>query len=156
MSWEPGQSRRRNFQTAHIGDRDFWLVPKNEGSDGFQWQRQDNHIYLQRFDDPDIRDLPEYKYTGLRPDKKRIRLLKLYPGEASGTRIFCELIEAEYDKDFHIPTKIEVTSDAQKTRRTRRGRKRRTDSSSGKKYMPVKRSTKRSPGAGAIKKTTPF
>ena len=114
MSRDSGQSSHRNFQTANLGGRDFWLVPKSEGSDGFQRQGQGNHAYLQRFDDPDIRDFPEYEYTGLRPDKKRIRLLKLYPGEASGTRIFCELIEVEYDKDFHIPTKIEVASDAQK------------------------------------------
>jgi hypothetical protein len=111
MSWDSGQTNRRNFQTANIGGRDFVLVPKSDGSDGFLGQGQGNHTDLQRFNDPDISDLPEYIYMPLRQDKKRIRLLKLYPGEASGTRIFCELMEAEYDKNFHVLTKIDFASD---------------------------------------------
>ena len=111
MSWES------NYQTANFGGRDFWLVPTSEGSDGFRRQGQGSHTNLLRFDDPAIRDLPEYEYEGLRQDRKRIRLLKLYSGEAVGTKIYCELVEAEYDKDFHIPTlptKIECASDAPK------------------------------------------
>ncbi|KAF2475609.1 HET-domain-containing protein, partial [Lindgomyces ingoldianus] len=59
-----------------------------------------------RIDHEDIRDFPDYTYDPLPPDKKRIRLMKLYSGEVWGTKIYCELVEVEYDKKFHIPTEI--------------------------------------------------
>ena len=62
---------------------------------------------LLRFDDPKVREYPEYEYKRLPPGKKRIRLLKLYPSEISGTEIYCELMEVEYDKVWHIPTRIQ-------------------------------------------------
>ncbi|KAH7357098.1 heterokaryon incompatibility protein-domain-containing protein [Rhexocercosporidium sp. MPI-PUGE-AT-0058] len=46
-----------------------------------------------RFDDSRVAQTPEYTYNSLPGDKKRIRLLKLYPGEGMGMKIYCELME---------------------------------------------------------------
>jgi len=70
-------------------------------------QPQDRRLDPLRFDDPSLRHYDEYTYTSLVQDKKMIRLMKLYPGETVGLKIFCELIDVEYDKKFHIPTKIQ-------------------------------------------------
>ena len=100
------QPGRRYHQSASIGGRDPWLVPKGEGSEAYPPREQVKPSQLLRFDHPDMRVYPEYKYTNLPPDKKRIRLMKFYPGEPSGTKIYCELIEVEYDRQFHIPTRL--------------------------------------------------
>lgn len=100
MAWDS----RRNYQSARIGSRDFWLVPKGEVSDGFPLREQAKPAELLRYNDLIFK---EYKYDNLPQDKKRIRLMKLYPGEVSGTEIYCELVEVEYDRQFHIPTYIQ-------------------------------------------------
>lgn len=85
----------------------FCLVPKNSGNDAFlgsQAGSRSSGSDLQRFDDPELQHFAEYKYSALPENKKMIRLLKLMSGAPTGREIFCELIEATYDKKFHIPT----------------------------------------------------
>ncbi|KAH4807262.1 hypothetical protein HBH61_132400 [Parastagonospora nodorum] len=53
--------------------------------------------------------MKEYRYKPLSHSKKRIRLLQLSAGTIHNSSIDCELVEADYDNDFHIPT--EVTHD---------------------------------------------
>lgn len=43
--------------------------------------------------------IPEFKYERLPADKKRIRLLRLFPGVLDNPQIDCEIFEAEFDKD---------------------------------------------------------
>tara|TARA_R110002003_G_scaffold1926_2_gene23733 strand:- start:5380 stop:8391 length:3012 start_codon:yes stop_codon:yes gene_type:complete len=50
-------------------------------------------------------DVEEYEYDQLPASKRRIRLLQLRSGTIDGQEIYCELIEADYNNDFHIPTK---------------------------------------------------
>jgi hypothetical protein len=64
---------------------------------------------LLRFDDPAIEHMSEYKYKPLPASKKRIRLLRLLASTLLNPSIDCELVEADYDNAFHIPT--EVTND---------------------------------------------
>ncbi|KAI1778833.1 heterokaryon incompatibility protein-domain-containing protein [Hypoxylon cercidicola] len=83
-----------------MGNRSFFLVP--EGYEGMAGQ---SHPQLQRFDDPGLIKLDEYKYNKLPKDKKRIRLLQVEPAASNVSQITCRLIDADYDKDYHILTK---------------------------------------------------
>ncbi|KAK0719187.1 heterokaryon incompatibility protein-domain-containing protein [Lasiosphaeris hirsuta] len=60
----------------------------------------------QRYDSSELKLIEEFKYDKLPTSKKRIRLLQLKSGTTHGPDIFCELIEADYDNDFHIPTRV--------------------------------------------------
>lgn len=46
--------------------------------------------------------IPVFEYTDLPPDKKRIRLLRLYPGVLDNPQIDCELFEAEFDDNYNL------------------------------------------------------
>ncbi|KAI4862267.1 heterokaryon incompatibility protein-domain-containing protein [Hypoxylon rubiginosum] len=83
-----------------IGDRAFHLVPADNEGQGVQGQSQ-----LQRFDDPDLTKVSEFKYNRLPNTKKRIRLLRLKPAASNISQINCELIDADYDNEYHIPTR---------------------------------------------------
>ncbi|KAK0706914.1 heterokaryon incompatibility protein-domain-containing protein [Lasiosphaeria miniovina] len=92
----------------------FCLV-LNSGNDDFlgsQAGSRSSGSDLQRFDDPELQYCAEYKYPALpdRRTKKMIRLLKLMSGAPTGREIFCELIEATYDKNFRIPTTSPIDS----------------------------------------------
>lgn len=60
---------------------------------------------LQRFDSPGLERVEEYTYDELPTTEKRIRLLELRSGTTNGSEIFCNLVEADYGNEFHIPTK---------------------------------------------------
>ncbi|KAI0882629.1 heterokaryon incompatibility protein-domain-containing protein [Annulohypoxylon maeteangense] len=60
---------------------------------------------LQRYDDPDLSLVKEFKYIKLPNTKMRIRLLRLKPAAFNNHQILCEFIEADYDNAFHVPTK---------------------------------------------------
>ncbi|RDW67578.1 hypothetical protein BP6252_08974 [Coleophoma cylindrospora] len=107
MSRDSKQWGRRNVESARIGGRDFWLLPRGEDGDRFLMREQEKAPEPMRFEDPVLKEVPKYEYTRLPSDKKMIRLLKLYSGEASGTEIYCELVEVEYDTEFHVPTRIQ-------------------------------------------------
>jgi hypothetical protein len=46
--------------------------------------------------------IPEFKYDPLPPNKKRIRLLRLWPGVLENPQIDCEMFEAEFDDDDEL------------------------------------------------------
>jgi hypothetical protein len=48
-------------------------------------------------------DTEEYKYTPLPSDKKRIRLLRLYPGTLKSPQVMCEMFEAEFVERETLP-----------------------------------------------------
>ena len=89
--------------TLWFGDRKYMLVPFDEEGPR-RAQRRSEQSKLQKYDD--IRDVEEYKYTPLPALKKRIRLLRLRSGTTDGPEIFVELVQAEYNNSFHIPTKF--------------------------------------------------
>ncbi|XXH02239.1 hypothetical protein Hte_008607 [Hypoxylon texense] len=83
-----------------IGNQAYDLVPAGNERLAVQGQTQ-----LQRFDDPDLSEVSEFKYNKLPNAKKRIRLLRLKPAASSVHQINCELIDADYDNPYHIPTR---------------------------------------------------
>ncbi|KAI1108244.1 heterokaryon incompatibility protein-domain-containing protein [Nemania sp. NC0429] len=90
--------------TIKIGDIEYWLEPvKNSATYGGRCKRSK----LQAFDSKELDLVPEYKYKKLPGSDKRIRLLQLRSGATDGQEIFCELIEADYDNVFHVPTKLD-------------------------------------------------
>lgn len=86
-----------------------WSPDKSQPS-GDKYQYDSTELF--KYEHDKIRKYQKYIYTSLPENKKMIRLMKLSAGEASGAMIFCELLPIEYDKTFHIPTKIKAT-DAQ-------------------------------------------
>jgi hypothetical protein len=87
-------------------------VPDGSGAARSRAQRSE----LQRFNSS---DLPEFKYDKLPKLKQRIRLLQLQSGTTYGPEIHCELIEADYDNDFHIPTRVSESQKAEEERKQR-------------------------------------
>jgi hypothetical protein len=59
--------------------------------------RQKDRSRVQRFDDPKIKTVPEFKYGKLPSMRRRIRLLRLKAGTLDNPQIDCELFEIEYD-----------------------------------------------------------
>ncbi|KAI1119903.1 heterokaryon incompatibility protein-domain-containing protein [Nemania abortiva] len=94
----------KGSQTLRLGDREYWLMPVT-GATTQQTRAQRSE--LQRFDSEALSKVPEYKYKKLPSSEKRIRLLQLRSGTTHGSEIFCELIQADYDNIFHIPTKLD-------------------------------------------------
>ncbi|KAF2475605.1 HET-domain-containing protein [Lindgomyces ingoldianus] len=86
-----------------MGDRAYQLVPI-DGEDARLHRSRSQRSQLQKYDSPDLETVKEYTYDPLPPSKKRIRLLRLWSGTIHGLEIVCELIEADYDNSFHIPT----------------------------------------------------
>src|SRR5690349_16378615 len=99
MAWPVSFDQRATITWAN---RDFALVPIgiDEASNISRVQRSE----LQKFDSPALEKVEEYSYQELPASKKRIRLLQLRSGTTHGPEIFCELIDADYSNDFHIPT----------------------------------------------------
>lgn len=102
------------MESITVGGRDFWVHPKPKGDDNFSLAQAFGgsangsdtiRAELTRYDHPELDKFPEYRYKPLPQGQKMIRLMRLYAGEAVGTRIYCELINVSYDKQFHIPTK---------------------------------------------------
>lgn len=58
---------------------------------------------LLEYDENKSEDTEEYKYTPLPTDKKRIRLLRLYPGVLKSPQVMCELFEAEFVEKTKLP-----------------------------------------------------
>lgn len=79
-----------------LEDNDYELVPVQ--------YKQTKTSELRKFDDPQLKDIEEYRYRPLSGAKKKIRLLQLKSGAIDGPDIYCELVEADYDNIFHIPT----------------------------------------------------
>lgn len=52
---------------------------------------------VSKFDDDDLRPLPEFKYHRLQSMRRRIRLLRLVAGSQNSPDITCELFEVEFD-----------------------------------------------------------
>ncbi|KAI0112457.1 heterokaryon incompatibility protein-domain-containing protein [Nemania sp. FL0031] len=65
---------------------------------------------LQRYDDLNLANIPNYKYHELHKRKRRIHLLVLKSASEETSQIDCELIEADYGNSFHIPTMPVVES----------------------------------------------
>ncbi|KAI1088697.1 heterokaryon incompatibility protein-domain-containing protein [Rostrohypoxylon terebratum] len=95
-----------NPSRVTIGNRLYHLVP--EDTEG---EFTEAFPKLQRFDDPALATVPDFKYKTLPNNKKRIRLLRLKAAAADNPQIFCELIEADYDNPFHIPTIPDIKKD---------------------------------------------
>ncbi|KAK7703391.1 hypothetical protein SLS64_009060 [Diaporthe eres] len=72
--------------------------------------RAQQSIKLRKFDDPQLGKIPEYEYKALEGSHKKIRLLQLKSGAIDSPDIFCELVEADYDNPFHIPTYVDDQS----------------------------------------------
>lgn len=68
---------------------------------------------LLRYDDPSYEGIEDYVFDPLPPSKKRIRLLQLRGGTLHSPEIYCELVEADYDNTFHIPTRAISESSGQ-------------------------------------------
>jgi Heterokaryon incompatibility protein (HET) len=62
------------------------------------------HDRIQSNEEPSEGDavIPGFKYNELPSNKKRIRLLRLYPGVLHNPQIDCELFEAEFDDDYNL------------------------------------------------------
>ncbi|KAI0869368.1 heterokaryon incompatibility protein-domain-containing protein [Hypoxylon argillaceum] len=84
-------------------DREFWLMPVT----GTTQQTRPQRSEVQRFDSEELSRVPEYTYKKLISSEKRIRLLQLRSGNTYGSEIFCELIQADYQNSFHIPTRLD-------------------------------------------------
>ncbi|PSN69361.1 HET-domain-containing protein [Corynespora cassiicola Philippines] len=92
--------------TLRLGNRDYLLVQIGGDESNSQISRA-QRSKLQKFDDPSLDKLIEYQYETLPRSKKKIRLLQLRSGTIHGSDIYCELVEADYNNSFHIPTKGE-------------------------------------------------
>lgn len=79
-----------------LGDEQYKLVPLE-----YKGHRPSK---LRAYDDPTFRAIGDYKYKRLEGSRKKIRLLQLKSGTIDAPDIHCELIEADYDNRFHIPT----------------------------------------------------
>ncbi|KAK3364667.1 heterokaryon incompatibility protein-domain-containing protein [Lasiosphaeria hispida] len=88
-------------QTLRFADKDFWVVPIPGGVNSIGQSRA-QRAQLQRYDSPELKTVDEFQYLPLPTSKKRIRLLQLQSGTTHGSEIYCELIEAEYNPEFHI------------------------------------------------------
>jgi hypothetical protein len=100
------------LQTVRLRDRDYWLVPMNEAAT--QRRNRAQRSELQPFHSSELNDMEEFKYEKLASGKNSIRLLQLRSGTTHGPDIYCDLIEADYNNSFHIPTKIPVWRDETK------------------------------------------
>lgn len=89
-----------------IDNRLYHLIP--EDTEG---EFAGAHPKLQRFNDPALASVRDFKYKTLPNNKKRIRLLRLKAAASDNPQIFCELIEADYDNPFHIPTNPDIKKD---------------------------------------------
>ncbi|KAJ8131906.1 hypothetical protein O1611_g1718 [Lasiodiplodia mahajangana] len=107
METQPGLMELKVSQTLKLGDREFYLMPVT-GSTTQQSRAQRSE--LQRYDSEALSKVPEYHYKKLQGSEKKIRLLQLRSGTTHGSEIFCELIQADYDNIFHIPTRIDGES----------------------------------------------
>lgn len=87
-----------------VDDREYWIYQKPAGSDAFHTRAQRSR--LQSYNSDELKEVPEFHYEKLPQSKKRIRLLQLSSGTTDGPEIYCELIEADYDNEFHIPTRV--------------------------------------------------
>ncbi|EAT84175.2 hypothetical protein SNOG_07899 [Parastagonospora nodorum SN15] len=58
---------------------------------------------LLKYDDSKNDGTEEYRYTDLPPTKKRIRLLRLYPGVLRSPQVLCEMFEAEFVEGEDLP-----------------------------------------------------
>ncbi|KAH8728584.1 heterokaryon incompatibility protein-domain-containing protein [Phaeosphaeriaceae sp. PMI808] len=58
---------------------------------------------LLKYDDGINEDAEAYKYTRLPSDRKRIRLLRLYPGVLKSPQVLCKIFEAEFVGDEPSP-----------------------------------------------------
>jgi len=93
-------------QAIRLGDRDFWIhiTPEATGPSQSRAQRSE----LQLYGGEELKHLDEFTYTKLPSSTKRIRLLQLQSGTTHGPEICCELIVADYDNEFHIPTRADL------------------------------------------------
>jgi hypothetical protein len=104
MSWDYMGAGSNPPRAVWLGDREYLLVPLKEHgaqSDVARARRAE----LQRIDSPDLKDVKMFEYDKLPPAKKRIRLLSLRSG-TTGPDLICDLVEADYDNTFHIPTRV--------------------------------------------------
>lgn len=109
------------MQSINIGGREYLLYPRVQRNDGFPGMQGCGGNAAPeplRFEDPDLNRFPEYKYKPLPQNQKMVRLLKLYPGESFGSRVYCELIGVAYDKKFHIPTRMPADSGSEKGKKS--------------------------------------
>ncbi|KAF2994455.1 hypothetical protein E8E14_002076 [Neopestalotiopsis sp. 37M] len=105
--WEAPSASNQQPQPIRFGNHDYMLVPISQGG-GLQQQIWTQRSELQRFDSESLKKVNEYRYKRLKGGKKRIRLVQLMSGETQSQDIFCEFIEAEYDKRFHVPVRIQT------------------------------------------------
>ncbi|KAI2471516.1 heterokaryon incompatibility protein-domain-containing protein [Annulohypoxylon bovei var. microspora] len=94
-----------------VGNRLYYLVPAGNGDTVLEGLPE-----LQRYEDSDLSKVEEFEYSKLPNTKKRIRLLRLKPAASNAHQIHCELIEADYDNVFHIPTKPGITTGQDSTK----------------------------------------
>ena len=87
------------------------LVPTVDDGPNTMQQSREQRSLLQRFDSQELQNVPEFKYKKLPPSQHRIRLLKLRSGTVVEQAIYCELVDAAYDHEFHIPTRVKVAEE---------------------------------------------
>ncbi|KAK5651340.1 hypothetical protein OQA88_12573 [Cercophora sp. LCS_1] len=107
MSWPP-RIEQKALQTISIQGAHYQLVPIADDGPGAMQRSREQRSQLQRFDSPDLENVAEFEYAKLPPSRRRIRLLKLRSGTTFGHEIFCEIVDADYDDEFHIPTRPKV------------------------------------------------
>src|SRR6266566_2663695 len=115
MAWNGPPVGDKPSQTLRWGETDYWLVPMDEGSAMPRTRAQRSE--LQRFDSRELAKVDEFVYDNLPRSKQRIRLLQLRSGTTDGREIFCELVEADYDNSFHIPTKVDANEKLEEEKR---------------------------------------
>jgi len=86
----------------NIGGQDYITVPLLEDASAISRRHRLQRSELQRFDSPELAKMEVFPYDRLPRNKKRIRLLQLRSGTTHGPEVFCRLIPADYDDEFHI------------------------------------------------------
>ncbi|KAL1878011.1 hypothetical protein Daus18300_002365 [Diaporthe australafricana] len=95
----------------HLGNYDYDLVPVEYNG---------HHTpKLRKFDDTQLGIIEEFKYTPLERSRKMIRLLQLKSGPKDAPDIYCELVQADYDNRYHIPTFIDDSNQGRESDRSR-------------------------------------
>lgn len=81
-----------------LDGQDYQLVPLGN--------RSQHTSTLRTHDDGTFQNTEYYKYKKLDGARKKIRLLQLKGGAIDAPDIYCELMEADYDNRFHMPTSL--------------------------------------------------
>ena len=111
MDWN--RSSSRGPQTISVDGHEYFILPVPDDGSGNNWQSRFQRSELQRFDSKELKTIAEFPYDALPKEKRRIRLLQLRSGTTHGPEIFCRLIPADYDDEFHVLVKAAPPPDSQ-------------------------------------------